>query len=55
LFNDDGRTRIVLTHEKLETFRGDVHPELAPENFVKGWTHFIGSALKDFVEQDNEN
>ena len=55
LFDNYGKTRIVLTHEKLETFRGDIHPELAKHNFEKGWTHFIGSALKDFVEQDNDN
>lgn len=55
LFNNDGKTRIVLTHEKLESFRNDIHPKLAKQNFVNGWTHFIGSALKDFVEQDNDN
>jgi uncharacterized protein YndB with AHSA1/START domain len=54
LFDDDGQTRIVLTHENLETFRGDIHPDLSKQNFVQGWTHFIGTALKDFVEQDNE-
>ena len=53
LFDDNGRTRIVLTHEKLETLRGDINPDLAKKNFVQGWTHFIGTALKDFVEQDN--
>lgn len=54
LFDEDGKTRIVLTHENLETFRGDIHPELAKPNFVEGWTYFIGTALKDFVEKDTE-
>ena len=54
LFNEDGRTRIVLTHHGVESFRGDLHPALAKHNFVKGWTHFIGTALKDFVEQQTE-
>jgi uncharacterized protein YndB with AHSA1/START domain len=54
LFNEDGKTRIVLTHNQVETFRGDLHPDLAKQNFVQGWTHFIGTALKEFVEQDAE-
>jgi hypothetical protein len=44
----------VLTHYQVETFDGDKHPDLAKQNFVEGWTHFIGTALKDFVEQDTE-
>ena len=55
LFNEEGKTRIVLTHRNLETFRGDIHPDLARQNFVQGWEHFIGTALKEFVEQDNES
>jgi uncharacterized protein YndB with AHSA1/START domain len=54
LFDEDGKTRIVLTHDKLETFRGDIHPDLAKQNFVLGWTQFIGTALKEFVEQETE-
>jgi uncharacterized protein YndB with AHSA1/START domain len=54
LFKDDDKTRIVLTHDKLETFQGDIHPELGRHNFVQGWTHFIGTALKEFIEQDIE-
>jgi hypothetical protein len=54
LFDDGDKTRIVLTHDNIETFRGDIHPDLAKPNFVQGWTHFIGAALKEFVEQDTE-
>ena len=54
LFDDGDKTRIVLTHDKIETFRGDIHPDLAKQNFVQGWTHFIGTALREFVEQDTE-
>jgi uncharacterized protein YndB with AHSA1/START domain len=54
LFDEDGKTRIVLTHDKLETFRGDIHPDLAKQNFVLGWTQFIGTALKGFVEKEAE-
>lgn len=54
LFDEGDKTRIVLTHNKLETFRGDLHPDLSKQNFVQGWTHFIGTALKEFIEQENE-
>jgi uncharacterized protein YndB with AHSA1/START domain len=52
---DDDKTKIVLTHDKLETFDGVSHPDLAAENFVQGWTHFIGTALKDYVENEIES
>ena len=54
LFAENDTTRIVLTHTGLETFRGDINPDLHPGNFVQGWTYFIGEALKQFVEQQNE-
>lgn len=54
LFTENEKTRIVLTHARLESFRGDIHPDLHPDNFVQGWTYFIGEALKQFVEQENE-
>ena len=54
LFDEDGKTRIVLTHNKLETFKGEIHSDLSKQNFVLGWTQFIGTALKEFVEQENE-
>src|ERR1700761_574825 len=42
LFEEKKGTRLVLTHENLETFRGDQYPELARDNFMFGWTRFIG-------------
>jgi len=54
LFSDGEGTRIVLTHTSVETFRGDLHPDLAVHNFVAGWTDFIGKKLKDFVEEETE-
>ncbi|MDB5018006.1 MAG: hypothetical protein JWQ84_2838 [Mucilaginibacter sp.] len=54
LFEEDDSTRIVLTHTGVETFRGDLHPGLAKSNFVEGWTSFIGTKLKEYVEQDVE-
>lgn len=54
LFAEGDHTRIVCTHTGIETFRGDINPDLAKHNFVEGWTHFMGTALKNFVEQETE-
>jgi len=54
LFPDGEGTRIVLTHTGVETFRGDLHPDLAAHNFVLGWTDFIGTKLRDYVEEQTE-
>jgi len=35
-------------------YNAPIHPELAKQNFVQGWEHFIGTALKEFVDQDTE-
>lgn len=49
LFAEGDRTRVKLTHEGLETFP---HlPSFARENFLRGWTHIVGSDLKEHVEQ----
>jgi uncharacterized protein YndB with AHSA1/START domain len=50
LFAEGGdQTRLKLTHTGLETFPKT--PAFARRNFMQGWTHFIGSSLKDYVEQ----
>ena len=50
LFPDGDKTRLVLTHTGIESFRGDLHPEMKIENFM-GWTHVLHKMLKDFVEK----
>ena len=50
LFKDGNKTKLKLTHEGLETFPQD-NPSFAKNNFVMGWTHFIGGALMKFVEE----
>jgi len=50
LFDDDGQTRLKLTHEGLETFPAD-NPDLAKENFVIGWNWLIGTSLMEFLEK----
>lgn len=50
LVPDGDSTNLTLTHDGLDTFKPELHPELERKNFVEGWTSFIGSALKKFVE-----
>lgn len=50
LFDEGDKTRVKLTHDGLDTFPSD-HASFAKENFAMGWTHIIGTSLKDFTEQ----
>jgi uncharacterized protein YndB with AHSA1/START domain len=49
LFEEGTHTKVILTHEGLDTFPAN-DPQFAKENFVKGWTHIIGTSLKKYVE-----
>jgi uncharacterized protein YndB with AHSA1/START domain len=50
LFDEGEMTRVILTHTGLQTFPDD-NAAFARENFLQGWTHIIGTSLKEFVEQ----
>jgi uncharacterized protein YndB with AHSA1/START domain len=50
LFEEGNKTRLKLTHAGLESFPAD-EPGLKKDNFVAGWTNFIGNRLKNFVEK----
>jgi uncharacterized protein YndB with AHSA1/START domain len=50
LFPENGKTRLRLTHEGLETFPAS-NPDFAKKNFAEGWTAIIGTSLKDFLEK----
>ncbi len=50
LFDEDGKTRLKLRHEGLETFPSE-NPDFKKQNFVEGWTYIIGKSLKEFVEK----
>ena len=50
LFDEDGKTRVKLTHEGLETFPAD-NPDFAEGNFAQGWNYIIGTSLPSFVEK----
>ena len=49
LFDEEGATRLLLTHTGLESFPQD--PAFARKNFVMGWTEITGRSLKYFVEK----
>jgi uncharacterized protein YndB with AHSA1/START domain len=50
LFPEGNKTRVVLTHSGLETFPQD-SPDFKKESFAQGWTHIVGTSLKEFVEE----
>jgi uncharacterized protein YndB with AHSA1/START domain len=50
LFDENGKTRLRLTHEGLETFPAS-NPDFAKHNFEQGWTEIIGTSLKNFLSK----
>lgn len=50
LFDEGGKTRVKLTHAGLETLPKD--PDFAKENFAMGWTHILGTSLKEYLEKN---
>lgn len=50
LFPEHGKTKLVLTHEGLETFPQN-SKDFAADSFAKGWTYIIGTALGKFIDQ----
>ena len=51
LFDEDGKTRLKLTHEGLATFPVTANNDFAKINFEEGWAHITGKSLKEFVEK----
>ena len=50
LFEEGDKTRLKLTHERLETFPAN-NKDFAIESFTEGWTYITGTSLKEFVEK----
>ena len=50
LFAEGNKTRLVLTHEGLETFPA-TNKDFAKENFAEGWNTIVGTLLPQFVER----
>jgi uncharacterized protein YndB with AHSA1/START domain len=51
IFPEAHKTRLVLTHEGIESFMPAKYPELAKKNFAEGWTAFMDKELKEFLER----
>ena len=51
LFEEGDKTRIVLTHQGLESFPSDM-PDFKKESFLMGWTQIIGTNLPNYVENE---
>ena len=54
LFPEGNNTRLVLTHTGLDTFPAD-NPDFDKNNFVAGWTQFIGTSLPAYLELKSDN
>lgn len=50
LFEEGDKTRVRLSHAGLETFPKE-EPDFAKGNFSAGWTHIVGTSLKEYVEK----
>ena len=50
LIPEGDKTKVKLTHAGLETF--PAHQDFARENFVKGWTHIVGTSLAEYLARD---
>jgi len=50
LFEQGSKTKLILTHQGIETFMPEKYPELSKKNFTEGWTQFMDRGLKDFLE-----
>ena len=51
LFPEGDKTTLKLTHAGLHTFPQD-SKDFAKESFSKGWTHIIGTSLKEYLEKE---
>jgi uncharacterized protein YndB with AHSA1/START domain len=52
LFDEGDKTKLVLTHDHVETFRSENTQGFARQDYVNGWSHFAGK-LQQFVENQN--
>ncbi|HWI93903.1 MAG TPA: SRPBCC domain-containing protein [Flavisolibacter sp.] len=52
LFEEGQRTRLQLTHEGLESFEVNNNPDLDKKNFDAGWSHIIGTSIKEYIDKN---
>jgi len=51
LFDNDGKTRVILTHTGLDSFE-HINPDFAKKNFELGWASIMDHSLKTYVESE---
>lgn len=51
LFPEGDKTKLVLTHEGIETF-DQLNKDFAKGSFVEGWTYFVNIGLKEYLEKE---
>lgn len=51
LTDENGKTKLKLTHEGLGSFPKTASDDFAPGNFQEGWNYITGTSLKEFVEK----
>jgi len=51
LLKEEGKARLKLTHEGLETFPVTANDDFAKANFQEGWTYITAVSLKEFIEK----
>ncbi len=50
LFEEDDKTKLVVTHAGLETFDAS-NKDFDKGNFDEGWNYFVNTALADFLDK----
>ncbi len=51
LTEENGKTRVRLTHSGLETFPAEKNPDLTKKNFEQGWNEILGKSLMEYLEK----
>ena len=51
LFEKAEKTRVVITHNGLETF-AENGENFSKDSFKAGWTYFFGDALKNYLANE---
>jgi len=52
LLDKETQTLVRITHTGLETF-AEAGKDFTKENFKEGWTYFLNTALKDYLETED--
>lgn len=51
LYGQHSKALLILVHNNLESFRGDIYHDLSKENFRLGWQQIIGKNLVGYLDK----